>query len=83
MNKIYLYGAEWCKPCRDVKALLDELNLDYYFTDVDHSDSEIIQNITKIPYMMIRNGNEKVIATHVGAISKRHLLKLVQEDGEG
>lgn len=83
MNKINLYGAEWCKPCREVKALLDELNLDYTFYDVDHNSTEFIQTLTQIPVIQFVNDNAEVVNTHIGAISKRHLLKLVEDDGKG
>ena len=35
MNKITLYGADWCPDCLRAKAYLKENNIDFEFVDVD------------------------------------------------
>lgn len=37
--KIELYGAHWCKPCRDSKKLLESKNIEYAFYDVDEPEN--------------------------------------------
>lgn len=39
--EIVLYGAEWCGDCRRSKKLLDELNVDYTYVDVEANPNEI------------------------------------------
>ena len=35
MNKILLYGADWCPDCRRAKSYLEGNNIDFTFIDVD------------------------------------------------
>ena len=39
--EIVMYGAEWCGDCRRSKKLLDELNVNYTYVDVEANPSEI------------------------------------------
>ena len=34
-GKITLYGAQWCGDCRRSKSLLDTLNVDYVYVDLE------------------------------------------------
>ncbi|MDH6532192.1 mycoredoxin [Aurantimicrobium minutum] len=34
-GKITLYGAQWCSDCRRSKSLLDTLNVDYDYVDLE------------------------------------------------
>ncbi len=34
-DRITMYGAAWCSDCRRSKALLDGLNVDYDYVDVE------------------------------------------------
>lgn len=33
--KIEIYGATWCKPCRDTKKFLTDKNYEFTFYDID------------------------------------------------
>lgn len=35
MNQIVIYGAQWCNPCKKVKAHLDKSGKEYTFKDID------------------------------------------------
>jgi glutaredoxin-like protein len=36
-----MYGAQWCGDCRRSKKLLDELNVEYTYVDVEANPEEI------------------------------------------
>lgn len=38
--KIEVFGATWCKPCRDTKKLLEEKGLEFTFLDVDETTNQ-------------------------------------------
>lgn len=62
MNKIKLYGADWCPDCRRAKAYLKENNIDFEFIDVDLDESatrlvEKINNGKRIIPTIDLNGN--------------------------
>jgi glutaredoxin-like protein len=40
-SEIVMYGAQWCGDCRRSKRLLDELNVDYTYVDVEANPDEI------------------------------------------
>ncbi len=37
---IKVYSAEWCQPCKQVKALLDKNNINYEVVDIDSNSEE-------------------------------------------
>ena len=41
VSEIVMYGAQWCGDCRRSKRLLDELNVDYTYVDVEANPGEI------------------------------------------
>jgi glutaredoxin len=38
MDKIKVYGADWCGPTRRTLMHLDELGVEYEYIDVDHDE---------------------------------------------
>lgn len=60
MEKIILYGADWCPDCRRAKAFLKENNVDFNFVDVDldKSATERVEEINNgkriIPTLIIK-----------------------------
>ncbi|WP_190808834.1 FAD-dependent oxidoreductase [Flagellimonas sp. S3867] len=61
MNKIKLYGADWCPDCRRAKAFLKENQIDFEFVDVDldlHATAlvEKVNNGKRIIPTVIING---------------------------
>lgn len=36
---IKLYGASWCAPCKSVKLLLEENNVQYDYCDIDQEEN--------------------------------------------
>jgi len=62
MNKIKLYGADWCPDCRRAKSFLKENQIDFEFIDVDldRKATSLVESINNgkriIPTLLI---NEK------------------------
>lgn len=56
MNKILLYGADWCPDCRRAKDFLKDNNIDYTFIDVD-LDKEATSRVEQI------NNGKRIIPT--------------------
>lgn len=44
--KIEIYGAEWCKPCRNSKQLCEDKKLDYTFYDIS-AEPEALKKVTE------------------------------------
>ena len=59
MEKITMYGADWCPDCRRAKAFLSDNNISYDYIDVDLDESATkrVENINKgkriIPTLII------------------------------
>ena len=56
MNKISLYGADWCPDCRRAKSFLKENNIEFTFIDVD-LDKEATARVESI------NNGKRIIPT--------------------
>lgn len=73
--KIVIYGATWCKPCRDSKKLLESKSMEYTFYDVDEPENhnkltELLgKKIDTVPKIFV---NDKLIG---GYIELSNLLK--------
>ena len=39
MEKVKVYGADWCGPTRRTLMHLDELGVEYEYIDVDHDEA--------------------------------------------
>ena len=60
-KKIILYTAEWCGPCREVKAVLDEMirgrkDVEVVLVDVDMHPED---GVNLIPRICLINQDEK------------------------
>ncbi len=61
MNKIVMYGADWCPDCQRAKAFLKENNIEYNYIDVDLNEEatkkvELINNGKRIIPTLLING---------------------------
>jgi thioredoxin 1 len=81
MRHILYFTGDWCNPCKKVKPIVEELNLDsqvkFQFIDVD-SEIEIVKNfgIRSVPtFIVIEDSKEIFRAT--GAQTKEQLEALM------
>ncbi|WP_022892566.1 glutaredoxin family protein [Agromyces subbeticus] len=59
--RVTMYGAEWCSDCRRSKALLDRLEVEYDYVDlelvIDGADrAKAISGRTQIPVVVFPDG---------------------------
>jgi glutaredoxin len=67
-DKITMFGAAWCSDCRRSKALLDRLNVDYDYIDVEAiedgaSRAEAISGRKNIPVIVFPDATHFVEPT--------------------
>ncbi|MCU1438867.1 MAG: NrdH-redoxin [Naasia sp.] len=65
VDKVTIYGADWCGDCRRSKALLDGLGVDYDYVDTeaveDAADrARAISGRTNIPVVVFPDGSHLV-----------------------
>ena len=63
--RITMYGAEWCGDCRRSKKLLDTLNVDYDYVDLEAvvegaAQAEAISGRKNIPVIAFPDGTHQV-----------------------
>ena len=64
-QRITMFGAEWCGDCRRSKKLLDVLNVDYDYVDLESVDdgadrAHAISGRTRIPVIVFPDGTHVV-----------------------
>ena len=64
-NPITMYGADWCSDCRRSRKLLDDLDVDYEYIDVEAieaaaDEARAISGRTNIPVVTFPDGTHFV-----------------------
>ncbi|TFD76045.1 glutaredoxin family protein [Cryobacterium fucosi] len=64
-QRITMFGAQWCGDCRRSKKLLDVLNVDYDYVDLESVDdgadrAHAISGRTQIPVIVFPDGTHVV-----------------------
>ncbi len=79
------FWAEWCRPCRQVAPILDEIagahgdKISFYKLNVDENPvTPASYRVTGIPTINVYSGGE-VVKTIVGARPKAAILKELDE----
>ena len=82
MLKLIKFGASWCRPCRAMVSILEELQdkIDINEIDIDEVDPIVLTNykIRNIPVLILLKDNKEVWR-HVGSISKSDLEKEIEK----
>lgn len=68
VNKVTMFGADWCRDCIRSKALLDKLGADYDYIDLEAQPeqaerAQAISGRTNIPVIVFPNGTHLVEPT--------------------
>lgn len=68
-----LYSASWCQPCKQLKKMLDENNIEYTTIDID-ADPEVARaaGVRGIPTLVNAAGERRV-----GAITLAQVKELI------
>jgi len=81
-DRVTLYGADWCSDCRRSKGLLDSLNVDYDYVDVELSaeaaeQSRAISGRTNIPVITFPDSSFQVEPSNADLEAKLRELSLL------
>lgn len=76
--KIEYYTADWCVPCKQfypvVESLCKENNIELVKVDITEKPYLAKDlNIKGVPTLIVKDNNEKIIATRVGSSTKEAL----------
>lgn len=76
-DKITMFGAAWCGDCRRSKALLDKLNVDYDYIDLEAeidgaARAEAISGRKNIPVVVFPDASHFVEPTDAELSAKLH-----------
>jgi glutaredoxin-like protein len=79
---IDFYGADWCGDCRRTKRLMDSLNVEYIYHEVDKDDAAKDKAISisgkqSIPVVLFEDGSYFVEPSDPEMRAKLEELKLI------
>lgn len=74
-----VFTAFWCPPCKVLKTVLKEVDIEVEYIDVDENpDLAIDNNVGAIPLIqLIKDG--QVVKEHLGVMNKSELEKWINE----
>ena len=83
-NKLVVFSAKWCGPCKMLSPILDELETEGFKigkVDVDeNADLSMDYGVRSVPTICKVNGDGEVAAKLIGAQPKHKLVELLQND---
>lgn len=79
MNKLLVFSASWCGPCKAMKPALDELDQDRLVRyDIDTAIEERAKyEVRAVPTLILVNENEEELQRLVGSQTLSVLQKLL------
>jgi len=85
MLQLVKFGAEWCGPCKKLAPVFAEISREYkgrvltYEVDVDQAP-QVAQRygVMSVPTVVLLDGNDQVVATRSGAITKRAIIEMIE-----
>ena len=94
-KKIKLFGAEWCGPCKTLKAQIESLpeDIEVEVIDCDTNQAEAqkngIRGVPTLKFVTVEDSDvegeeptERVYATHVGVILNADIIKVYEAGPE-
>jgi thioredoxin-like negative regulator of GroEL len=80
MNKLIIFSASWCRPCKRLKktleSLKDDSNIIVYDIDIN-AEKAIEWRISAVPTIILVNNQEEEIQRTLGDLPKEKLLELL------
>jgi len=86
MNKIAVYGAEWCAYCKRAVEFLESKGLDHQYIDIEDPKNSHHQEFLQkerhrsIPQVYIWDNDEYQYQEHIGGYTE--LVKWINEKSE-
>lgn len=80
MNKLVIFSAEWCGPCKRMKKHVDDLpdhsRIVKYDFDI-HAEKAIEYQVEAIPTIIVLNKDGKEVTRRLGLQTTEKLLELL------
>ncbi len=80
------FGAEWCRPCKTLEPIVEELAEEFSETanigkcDVEaNNDLSVKYDVRSVPTIVFLRGGE-IVDHHIGAISKMDLKAKIESN---
>ena len=79
MNKLLVFSASWCGPCKTMKPALDELDQDRLVRyDIDEAGEETVKyQVRAVPTLIVINENGEEVSRLIGVQTLGDLQKLL------
>jgi len=86
------YGAEWCTPCKELRAVLQKIGPQYSGTltireiDVEKDPTDIpaisrIGFVGNVPFLVLRSASGEVLWSATGYMPENKLVQILSEKG--
>ncbi len=79
MNKLLVFSASWCGPCKTMKPALDQLDQDRLVRyDIDEAEEETVKyQVRAVPTIIVINENGEEVSRVIGVQTLSDLQKLL------
>jgi len=66
MTNVVIYTASWCKRCKDLKSLYEEVakdnpDIEFTITDIDQMDEDTERIPSTVPFVLIKKENGEIV----------------------
>ena len=66
MTTVVIYTASWCKRCKDLKSLYEEVakdnpDIEFTITDIDQMDEDTERIPSTVPSVLIKKENGEIV----------------------
>jgi len=79
MNKLLVFSASWCGPCKTMKPALDQMDQDRLVRyDIDEAGEETVKyQVRAVPTLIVINENGEEVSRLIGVQTLGDLQKLL------
>ena len=79
MNKLLVFSASWCGPCKTMKPALDQMDQDRLVRyDIDEAGEETVKyQVRAVPTLIVINENGEEVSRLIGVQTLSDLQKLL------
>lgn len=79
-NTLSVYTASFCQPCKQLKATLDNLDIEYQVKDADNDPDDFTSmSVRNVPTIIVTDEDGKEVFRASGNKSSGYLLDMCME----
>lgn len=85
MKTVIKMGASWCRPCKQLKPIFDDVIKDISDIKVveidveEHPDIASNYKVRGVPCVIVTDENDNVLAMKTGMMTKEQLIQFINE----